>query len=225
MIELIENPYKIETVVVYCSSRSGDHPKYAADARALGTMLAKMGFKIVYGSGASGLMGEFARAAVAAGGNVTGIINPEFRYSEFYQHVEGVNEIIVPTRDQRKKEFIIRSQASIALPGGLGTFEEYGVPLADGDQAMSANLNEYVRPHLFLNTKGFYTPLKKFFDHANKKNFIHDGRQNVILFVKTAEEAVNKFVKWNNEGIMRYSDIPRTPAGVVRDIGAHHKIK
>lgn len=110
---------QISSVAVFCGSRFGSRPEYAAQARALG----HAGIRLVYGGGHVGLMGTVADAALAAGGAVTGII-PAFLHSREIMH-EGVTDLTVTEgMHDRKARMFALSDAFVVMPGGLGTFDE-----------------------------------------------------------------------------------------------------
>ena len=114
---------KIGSVCVYCGSGPGLDPAYTAAARTLGHDLGSNGVRLVYGGGSLGLMGEVARSTLAAGGQVTGII-PNF-LSTKEQMLRSVDELIVTENmHERKMLMFERSDAFVALPGGIGTTED-----------------------------------------------------------------------------------------------------
>ena len=116
-------------VCVYCGSRPGDNPAYAAAARALGQGLAARGIGLVYGGGKVGMMGALANAALAAGGEVVGIIPGALCERELAH--KGLSElIVVDDMAQRKAQLADRAQALISLPGGFGTLEEISEALS-----------------------------------------------------------------------------------------------
>ncbi len=114
---------KSHAVAVFCGSRSGNDPAYHCAAQALGTGLAKAGIRLVYGGGRIGLMGVLADAALAAGGDVLGII-PEFLTRREVAH-EGVTKMVVTdSMHSRKQRMFEAADAFVSLPGGLGTLDE-----------------------------------------------------------------------------------------------------
>lgn len=114
---------QISSVAVFCGSRFGARPEYAAQARALGTALGQAGLRLVYGGGHVGLMGAVADATLAAGGAVTGVI-PSFLHNREIMH-EGVTDLTVTeTMHERKALMFAASDAFVVMPGGLGTFDE-----------------------------------------------------------------------------------------------------
>ncbi len=111
------------TVAVFCGAQSGHSPAFHAAATALGTGLARRGIRLVYGGGRIGLMGAVADAALAAGGEVVGVI-PEFLTQWEVAH-EGVSQMMVTdSMHTRKRHMFELSQAFLSLPGGLGTLDE-----------------------------------------------------------------------------------------------------
>lgn len=116
-------PQPIRSVAVFCGSRVGHDPAYAEAAAALGGGLAAAGLRLVYGGGGVGLMGVVADAALAAGGEVLGII-PEFLRRREVAHA-GVGEMVVTdTMHDRKRRLFDAADAFVTMPGGLGTFDE-----------------------------------------------------------------------------------------------------
>ena len=110
------------SVCVFCGSSNGKSPGFATAAGALGTELARRGIRLVYGGGDVGTMGILARAALAGGGKVTGVI-PQKLY-ELVDHVELTELIVVADMHERKAKMYDLADAFIALPGGIGTLDE-----------------------------------------------------------------------------------------------------
>src|SRR5262245_15209329 len=113
----------VRNVCVYCGSGKGNNPAYADAARTLGRSLAEYGIGLVYGGGGMGLMGEVARATLDAGGRVTGII-PEFLVEREHMLRDADELIVTANMHERKQLMFERSDAFVALPGGIGTLEE-----------------------------------------------------------------------------------------------------
>lgn len=113
----------VRSVLVFCGSREGASPAYAALAREVGALLARSGVRLVYGGGALGLMGELARACLAAGGEAVGVIPTFLKDLEVAQ--PGLTElVVVDSLHERKRAMLARADAVLALPGGLGTLDE-----------------------------------------------------------------------------------------------------
>jgi uncharacterized protein (TIGR00730 family) len=168
------------SLCVYCGSRSGDDPRYAEAARALGSALGRAGHRLVYGGGHAGLMGEVADAALAAGGQVLGII-PRRLVARELGH-RGIQELrIVDTMHERKLQMAQAADAFVALPGGLGTLEELF------EVWTWQQLGYHARPIGLLDTAGFYTPLLELLAHTRDAGFV-DARQVNRLRVDTDPE-------------------------------------
>lgn len=173
-------------VCVFCGSGPGRNPAYVAAAKSFGTALAQSGMGLVYGGGSLGLMGEVARAVLAAGGRVTGII-PTF-LSEKERMLKEVDELIV-TEDmhERKRLMFERSDAFVALPGGIGTLEELV------EQLTWAQLGRHDKPIVLANIEGFWAPLLGLLSHMRAEAFIRAGLE-VRLNVVDSAEAIAPFL-------------------------------
>ncbi|MGN6287577.1 MAG: TIGR00730 family Rossman fold protein [Afipia sp.] len=168
---------KINSVCVYCGSGPGTDPQFIEGATAFGKTLAENGVGLVYGGGSIGLMGAVAKATLDNGGTVTGII-PEF-LTVRENALKRAQELIV-TKDmhERKQLMFDRSDAFVALPGGIGTLEELV------EQLTWAQLGRHTKPILLANIAGFWDPLLVLLDHMRDKAFI---RQNLAVEVLTAD--------------------------------------
>lgn len=171
----------IRNVCVFCGSGSGRNPVFAAAARTLGKRLAEAGIGLVYGGGSLGLMGEVARSVLKHKGQVTGII-PSF-LSEKEQMLREVNELIV-TEDmhQRKRLMFERSDAFVALPGGIGTLEELV------EQLTWAQLGRHTKPIVLANVAGYWDALCVLLDHMRAETFIRAGLTVPYTTVDNAED-------------------------------------
>ena len=168
------------SLCVYCGSRSGADPRYAEAARALGSALGRAGHRLVYGGGHAGLMGEVADAALAAGGQVLGII-PRRLVARELGH-RGIQELrVVDTMHERKLQMAQAADAFVALPGGLGTLEELF------EVWTWQQLGYHSRPIGLLDTAGFYAPLLELLAHTRDAGFV-DARQVNRLRVDTDPE-------------------------------------
>lgn len=176
-------PGVVSNVCVYCGSGPGAKPVYAQAARALGHSLAANGVGLVYGGGGLGLMGEVARATLGAGGRVTGII-PKF-LTEKEHMLTDVNELIV-TEDMhvRKRLMFERSDAFVALPGGIGTLEELV------EQLTWSQLGRHTKPIVVANIDGFWEPFLKLLAHMRDDQFIRNGLNVRFIVVDSAEAIV-----------------------------------
>jgi len=155
----------IKNICVYCGSGRGIKPIYAEAARVLGRSMAEQKIGLVYGGASVGLMGEIARATLEAGGYVTGIQPSNLPAHEV--PLSNVHEFIeVPTLHERKMLMFQRSDAFVALPGGVGTLEELV------EQITWVQLGHHRKPILIANIDGYWTPLLRLFDQMRDLGFI-----------------------------------------------------
>jgi len=156
---------KIKTVCVYCGSGPGTNPRFIEAAVALGKALADSAIRLVYGGGSIGLMGALATSVLDHGGAVTGII-PDFLTSR-ENALSRVQEMIVtPDMHERKRLMFERSDAFVALPGGIGTLEELL------EQLTWQQLGRHSKPILIANIDGFWEPLLALLTHMRATQFI-----------------------------------------------------
>jgi uncharacterized protein (TIGR00730 family) len=161
------------SVCVYCGSRNGARPAYRALALALGTAIGRRGWQLVYGGGRAGLMGAVADATLAAGGAVVGVI-PESLMNLEVGHA-GLSELhVVQTMHQRKQLMAERSQAFIAMPGGIGTFEELF------EVWTWRHLAYHDRPIGLLDAAGYWAPMLQFLRHAVAEGFMGDDQMAML---------------------------------------------
>jgi uncharacterized protein (TIGR00730 family) len=158
----------IRNICVYCGSSPGTDPRFIKDATILGGILAANGIGLVYGGGSVGLMGAISSATIAKGGMVTGVI-PEFLSGRERPLADAQELIVTHDMHERKRIMFERSDAFVALPGGIGTLEELV------EQLTWAQLGRHKKPILVLNTGGFWDPLCALLDHMKKLAFIRDG--------------------------------------------------
>jgi uncharacterized protein (TIGR00730 family) len=170
-------------VCVFCGSSEGDDPVFKQTAERLGTLIASHGARLVYGGAAIGLMGATAKAALAAGGEVTGII-PEFlRAREVELHT--LTELVVTVdMHERKEKMHNLSDAFVILPGGIGTLEEVTEALT------WSQLGLHKKPVVFVNTQGFWDPLFALFDRIAARNFARYGLKELYTVVATPDEVM-----------------------------------
>jgi len=164
----------IKTVAVYCGSNTGREETYLRAAAELGSVLASRGIKIVFGGTHKGLMGALADAALAGGGHVTGVITERLK-AKGHTH-SGLNAIeTLPTMQARKKRMIALADAFIALPGGVGTLEEFM-------EVWTLNqLGEIAKPAGLFDVNGYYQPLMAMVDHMIAEAFLPAAHRDAIV--------------------------------------------
>jgi uncharacterized protein (TIGR00730 family) len=172
---------KIKTICVYCGSGPGTNPRFVEGAIALGKALAENGIRLVYGGGSIGLMGAVATSVLDHGGTVTGII-PDFLTTR-ENALKRVQEMIVtPDMHERKRLMFERSDAFVALPGGIGTLEELV------EQLTWQQLGRHSKPILLANIDGFWEPLLALLAHMRATQFIRATLAVEILKAERIED-------------------------------------
>lgn len=166
------------TIAVYCSARDGLAEPFIEAAHELGRSLAEHGASIVYGGGGKGLMGEIARAALAADGQVIGVI-PRSMIEREAAHNGVTEQIIIDTMHQRKQIMADRCDAYVAMPGGVGTLDEIFEAIT------WHQLELHTKPMIFLDIEGYYTPLRHFLEHSAELGFIPKTTMDAIAFEST----------------------------------------
>ena len=156
---------KIKTICVYCGSGPGSDPRFIEAAIALGKILAENRIRLVYGGGSIGLMGALATSVLDHGGTVTGII-PDFLTSREHALTRVQELIVTPDMHERKRLMFERSDAFVALPGGVGTLEELV------EQLTWKQLGRHTKPVLLANIDGFWEPLLALLAHMRSTQFI-----------------------------------------------------
>lgn len=172
------------SVAVYCASSSRIDRAYVAVTERFGKLLARQGHTLVYGGGDVGLMGRLARAVHDAGGHVIGVIPEALKALEGVAY--GLSDELIVTQTMRERKGIIfeRSEAFIALPGGLGTLEELLEVLT------LKQLRYHNFPIVILNTNGFFDGLLVFFEHLITQHFARPATRDLYHVASTPEDAL-----------------------------------
>ncbi len=172
-----------KSVCVYCGSRSGAMPAYTNDARAFGNAIAEQGWRLVYGAGDVGLMGEVARAAQDAKGDTFGVI-PTHLLAREAGKTDLTRLVVTETMHERKKVMFMNADAVVVLPGGAGSLDELFEALT------WRQLGLHDKPVLVLNTAGFWSPLMALIDHVIAQGFSDPELAGFLTVVDSPEEAV-----------------------------------
>jgi uncharacterized protein (TIGR00730 family) len=176
----------IRSVCVYCGSSPGRDEIYAKAGHLLGRSLAKSGLRLVYGGGTKGIMGAVADGALKAGGKVTGII-PRFLINKEATEtaLDRLDELLITDNmHERKHKMFEKSDAFVALPGGIGTVEEIVEVMTWGQ------LGHHRKPIVFANVKGFWNPMLALLDHMSSEGFIHTAQRVKPLVIEDPEAIV-----------------------------------
>ncbi len=164
------------SVCVYCGSRSGARPPYAEAARATGAMLAARDWRLVYGAGDVGLMGEVARAAQGAGGDTFGVIP-----IHLFQREVGKRDlstfIVTENMHERKKVMYMNSDAIVVLPGGAGSLDELFEVLT------WRQIGLHEKPIFLLNIDGYWDLLLGLVDHVIAEGFADASLRDYLVVV------------------------------------------
>lgn len=161
------------SLCVYCGSRNGATPAYAELAREVGRWIGEHQGQLVYGGGRSGLMGVVADAALETGARVVGVI-PQALVDREHAHRGCTELLIVDTMHERKRLMAERSNAFLALPGGIGTFEEFF------ETWTWRQLGYHNKPLGLLNHGGYYDSMMEFLRHGVSQGFMDDAQMHLI---------------------------------------------
>ncbi|WP_224490766.1 LOG family protein [Robertkochia flava] len=174
----------MKSIAVFCGSSPGNDSRYLEEAFSLGQIMAQQGLRLVYGGARVGLMGEVARGALEAGGEVVGVI-PEFLKKKEVVHT-GLTRLIT-TKNMHERKLILNEESDgfIALPGGFGTLEELFEIIT------WAQLGLHNKPVGILNSGGYYDHLIALLDHMVSKELLQRKFRELLL----EHENINELVK------------------------------
>jgi uncharacterized protein (TIGR00730 family) len=176
----------IRSICVYCGSSPGRDEAYVQAGLALGRAIADAGLTLVYGGGSRGIMGAVANGALEAGGKVTGII-PRFLLTKEASEdaVRRLDEVVI-TEDMHARKHLMfeKSDAFVALPGGIGTVEEIVEVMTWGQ------LGHHRKPIVFANVNGFWNRFAAMLTHMREDGFIHTGNLVKPMFIDEVAEVV-----------------------------------
>jgi uncharacterized protein (TIGR00730 family) len=161
------------SLCVYCGSRGTEHPSYVQAAADVGRLLARQGGRLIYGGGGVGLMGVVADAALAEGGEVIGVI-PQQLMDREVGHPGLTRLHVVQTMHERKRLMAEQADAFLALPGGIGTFEELF------EVWTWRQLGYHDKPVGLLNVQGYYDGLLDFLSHARAQGFLSPAQHEIL---------------------------------------------
>jgi uncharacterized protein (TIGR00730 family) len=189
----------LSSVCVFCGSNGGGDPVYVETAAHVGRTLAGRGLRLVYGGANVGLMGAIADAALEAGGDVVGVIPRQIVDLEIAHR--GVADLrVVGSMHERKALMAELSDAFIALPGGIGTFEELF------EVYTWAQLGLHRKPLGLLDVAGYYAPLEAMLDHAVEQRFLRRETRALLVSDDSLDGLLERFDGWESLGSPRWID-------------------
>lgn len=176
---------KINNLAIFCGSSKGNNPIFSEVAIEVGAYIAQNNMSLIYGGGNIGLMGLVASTAFENGAEVIGVLPKRLNLPKVCNKVVETKRIITEDMHERKKEMYKRSDAFIAMPGGIGTYEEFF------ETYTWLQLNIHVKPIGLLNIDNFYTPLYEFLIHACNKGFMKKDILDCLAISDNIEELVD----------------------------------
>ncbi|PXY37338.1 Rossman fold protein, TIGR00730 family [Prauserella flavalba] len=178
----------VRRVCVFCGSSAGNSSDYAEEAAKVGTLLAERGLGVVYGGASVGLMGAVADAALAAGGEVIGVIPKHLMRVEIAHH--NLTELhVVEDMHERKATMAALSDAFLALPGGAGTLEELF------EVWTWAQLGLHAKPIGLVDSGGYFAKLAEFIDHMSAEGFLNRASRELITIDADPAALLDAFEK------------------------------
>jgi uncharacterized protein (TIGR00730 family) len=176
------------SLCVYCGSRTGESPEFAAVAERVGNWIGSHGGQLVYGGGRNGLMGILADATLAAGGRVIGVI-PKALVEKEWAHTGCTELHVVDTMHERKRIMAEHADAFLALPGGIGTLEEFF------EVWTWRQLGYHAKPVGLLNLDGYYDDLLTFLNASVKNGFMSDWQMALIAVASDPSQLLPQLVE------------------------------
>jgi len=183
----------LKTICVYCGANPGNHPQYAAAARALGQAMVAQNLALVYGGGNVGLMGVLASQALASGGEVVGVIPQSLKNRELAH--SGLSELIV-VQDMHERKLTMAGLADgfIAMPGAAGTLEEIF------EAWTWAQLGYHTKPCAFFNMDGYFDTLLSFVDQMVSSGFMAEEYRDMLIVSDDPEVILAAFKTYTPPG-------------------------
>ena len=173
----------IDSVCVFCGSKTGNDPAWRTAAERLGRLLAQNGIRLIYGGGRIGLMGVLADAVTAAGGKVVGVI-PDFLMKLEVGNARVDELIVVDSMHERKRRMFELADGFVVLPGGLGTLDE------TFEIVTWKQLRQHSKPIVVVNTAGYWTPFAKLVDAIIEGGFAHPRVADLFTVVPDPADVI-----------------------------------
>lgn len=193
----------MKRVCVFCGANKGSIPAYADAVRRIGKTLAKRKIGVVYGGGNIGLMGLLADTVLSAGGEVVGVI-PRFMKKQEVAHEDLTQLFVVGSMHHRKAKMEVLSDGFIALPGGIGTLEEFF------EVWSWAQLGIHVKPFGILNVAGYFNPLIAMMDHIVSQGFMKQKHRDMVSVDSDIDALLDKMEAYRSPKQTAWMDLKRT---------------
>jgi uncharacterized protein (TIGR00730 family) len=189
----------MKSLCVFCGSSLGGNERYRQAAHAVGTLLAERGIRLVYGGGRVGLMGVVADAALAAGGEVLGVI-PDSLLRKEVGHTALTELVVTETMHERKAAMADAADGFLALPGGFGTFDELCEILT------WAQLGIHDKPVGVLDVNGYFSQLFAFFDFASAEGFLRPEHRALVIEGDDPTLLLDRMLAWTPVSVAKWAD-------------------
>jgi hypothetical protein len=193
----------MKSIAVFCASAKGATPLYLEKAEQVGFMIAKKGYRLIYGGAGIGSMGAVAKGALEAGGEVIGVL-PRFLAKREVAQKDLHELIMVDSMHERKLKMNELCDGSITLPGGFGTMEEFFEIITWGQ------LGLHRKPSALLNINGYYNHLIAQLQHMNKEKLLKDKYLNMVLMDEDIEELLIKMEHYQAPSLERWLESDKT---------------
>ncbi|MGY2262305.1 LOG family protein [Pseudomonas sp. SDO55104_S430] len=191
------NTRALRSIAVFSGSNHGFNPAYVEGARALGREIARRGLRLVYGGTDKGLMGVMADTVLAEGGEAVGIITG-LLFELGHLHPQLTHHEVTQDMRSRKTRMSEYADAFIALPGGLGTFEELF------EVATLTQLGEHHKGVACLNIAGFFEPVRSLLDHAVKEGFMKTEHRDMLIFDTDPAALIDALERWQAPTVTKW---------------------
>ncbi len=188
---------KIKKVTVYCASSAKVDQKYFESTQKIAEILVDHQITTIYGGGAVGLMGQLADTVVEKKGKIIGVM-PQFMHEVEWQHKSISELVIVKDMHERKKRFMVDTDALLALPGGCGTLEELLEAIT------LKRLGVFVNPIIIFNQDGFYDPLLDMLDKCVEQKFMRSEHRDIWTVITKPDQLINAILnapEWDHSAI------------------------
>ncbi len=193
----------MKSVCVFCGSSPGGDPRYAEAARELGHYLAERDIQLVYGGGRVGLMGILADAVLTGGGRALGVI-PRSLWDREIGHTGLTDLRVVETMHERKALMAANADAFIALPGGIGTLEEFFEVWTWG------LLGLHEKPYGLYDVAGYYRPLASVIDHMIDQGFLQERFREMVVVADSLEPLFSGLAAFTPPEVQKWVDLRQT---------------